>query len=374
MENIVLQQHVHRLSPSQELSEEPETTSTFTAEPEDESHDRSDDVEALSANEQPRSHPIPIEQTEYQYNAPRGENEIHESGFGTSPVSETQKRRSSSSTQRSATGDLAAPNVDNRVSYLEIEEEEIPSHRKPELFEEEEYSPPELNPVPTSLDPVELALKEQEDDILPPPLPTSLHPPSRRTSLPPPPRAPPLPPPVTRSTLETEEPESTIEDAPRVQHASRPFLPAPAIDEEEDIVDPQILAATIASPPAPPPRPPNRPPVSPPATIQELEDYEDDVEEKDSPPLSPIQTGDNVSDLDIQSDMDIPGTPPCALESTPEPEEEQEEQAPPPPPPRRRQSQRHVPEPLQARKTEQEILDDEDGGRHSLVLSEFVMT
>ncbi|KAK7681647.1 hypothetical protein QCA50_015381 [Cerrena zonata] len=63
--------------------------------------------------------------------------------------------------------------------------------------------------------------------------------------------------------------------------------------------------------------------------------------------------------------MDIPDSPPHMLESSPEPEpqfteEPEEEEAPPPPPPGRRQS-RHVPSPLQQRKHEKEILDDEDG-------------
>ena len=46
-------------------------------------------------------------------------------------------------------------------------------------------------------------------------------------------------------------------------------------------------------------------------------------------------------------------------------DEEEEEAAPPPPLPGKRPSLRPVPEPLQQRRSEKEILDDEDGGKHS---------
>ena len=50
--------------------------------------------------------------------------------------------------------------------------------------------------------------------------------------------------------------------------------------------------------------------------------------------------------------------------STLDPDEEEEEAAPPPPLPGKRPSLRPVPEPLQQRRSEKEILNDEDGGKH----------
>ncbi|KAK7681648.1 hypothetical protein QCA50_015382 [Cerrena zonata] len=148
VESLISQQHIPRLSPSQELSEEPENPSTtsFTAEPEED--DFHGGEEALSGRYEPGQPGDRIEYAEYQYNTPRGESEIHESGLGRSPVSVAGERRSSSSARRSSLlGEPIAEEIDDRVSYLEIEEEEeIPYQKGPELFEEEEYSPPELNP------------------------------------------------------------------------------------------------------------------------------------------------------------------------------------------------------------------------------------